>query len=138
MIRKVLLVLSFSLATFTLDAQLFIGQSKEYVMNSMKIDKSDFHYDRSIKNVKYNYLKYLSDDGMETWIIVFDKEERCKAVRVTCASHLLLKKRKDLDTMYKKRGPDKWSIDNGNGSISIELKNETWYFTITYRPVPKL
>lgn len=138
MIRKVLLVLLLSLATFTLEAQLFIGQSKEWVLNSMKNDKSDFHNDRSIKNEKYNYLKYLSDDGIETWIIVFDKEERCKAVKTTCASSLLLKKRKELDTLYTKRGPDKWSIDNGKGLTLIELKNETWYFTITYIPVPKL
>lgn len=138
MIRKALFVLFLLAGTVSINAQTFIGMEKENVIAAMKSENPDYNKDETVKNEKYNYLKYLSDDGLETWIIVFDSEERCTAVRVTCASSLLTQKRKELNEQYTKSGTDKWSIDYRTGSISVELKNETWYFTITYRPAPKL
>lgn len=138
MIRKTLLFILLSVGSFTLNAQAFIGMGREDVLKTMRIEKPDFRYDDNVKNEKFNYLKYISDSGLETWIIVFDNEERCKAVRATCASSMMTQKRKELDALYTKEGADKWSYSYRTGSISVELKNETWYFTITYRPAPKL
>lgn len=138
MIRKALFVILFTLSSLSLNAQMFVGMTKDDVLKSMKSEKPDYVCDNSFRNDRYNYLKYLSDDGLETWIIVFDADDRCKAVRITYASGLLLQKRKELDAMYKKTGRDRWSLMHNKKTILVELKDETWYFTITYRQASKM
>jgi len=138
MIKTALIALTISLYALSLDAQVFIGASKSDVLAEMKKKKPGFVNDDSVRNDKYNYLKYISDDDSETWIIVFDGKDRCKGVRVTCDISKINVKRKELDALYTKRGKDKWSLDQHTGNILVDLKDETWYFTITYRQEPKL
>jgi|WetSurMetagenome_2_1015567.scaffolds.fasta_scaffold105323_2 hypothetical protein len=138
MTKTALVAFLFSLSVLSVQAQVFIGSGKNDVLTTMKSDKPDFMNDQTVHNDKYNYLKYISDDQTETWIIVFDNEEKCKCVMVTCEMYKLSEKRKELNELYTKRGDDKWSLDQHTGNILIDLKNETWYFTITYRPAPKL
>jgi hypothetical protein len=138
MIKKALFALLFSLSAFTVRGQVFIGMNKDKVLVTMKSEKPDFTNDETVRNEKYNYLKYFSEDDSETWIIVFDSSEKCKCVKVTCENHMLSGKRKELDGLYVKQGPDKWRLDQKTGDVLIDLKDETWYFTITYRPAPKL
>jgi len=138
MIKTALIALIFSLFALSLDAQVFIGASKADVLAEMKKKKPGFINDDSVRNDKYNYLKYISDDESETWIIVFDGKDKCKCVKVTCDIGKINEKRKELDSLYTKLGKDKWSLDQHTGNILVDLKNETWYFTITYRQEPKL
>jgi hypothetical protein len=138
MIKKALLALLISLPALCSQAQVFLGFSKTEVLKSMKKEKPGFINDDSVRNEKYNYLKFISDDESETWIIVFNSEDKCKCVKITCDMSKINEKRKELDALYTKRGKDKWSLDQRTGDILVDLKNETWYFTITYRPAPKL
>jgi hypothetical protein len=138
MIKTALIALLLSLSALSLKAQVFIGLSKPDVLAEMKKEYPGFVNDDSVRNDKYNYLKYTSDDESETWIIVFDDGNKCKCVKVTCDISKINSKRKELDELYTKRGKDKWSLDQHTGDILVDLKNETWYFTITYRPAPKL
>jgi hypothetical protein len=138
MIKKALLALLLSLPALCSQAQVFIGFGKSDVLKSMKKEKPGFINDDSVRNEKYNYLKFISDDESETWIIVFNSEDKCKCVKITCDMSKISEKRKELDELYTKRGKDKWSLDQRTGDILVDLKNETWYFTITYRLAPKL
>ncbi len=138
MIRKSLLLALLSVLTTALSAQAFVGMNRPKVISEMNGFKDDFVLDETVRNDKYDYLKYLSDDGLETWIIVFGSDDKCKAVRVTCSNGLLLKKRKELDNMYTKEGSDRWSYNNRDGFVFVILENQTWYFTITYSTVAKL
>ncbi|HNX67463.1 MAG TPA: hypothetical protein PKH02_11310 [Bacteroidales bacterium] len=138
MIKTALIALTLSLFTLSLDAQVFIGVSKNDVLAEMRKKNPGFINDSSVHNDRYNYLKYISDDESETWIIVFDSKNKCIGVRVICDIGKINVKRKELDALYTKRGKDKWSLDQHTGNILVDLKNETWYFTITYRQEPKL
>jgi hypothetical protein len=138
MIKKALLALLLLLPALCSQAQVFIGFGKSDVLKSMKKEKPGFINDDSVRNEKYNYLKFISDDESETWIIVFNSEDKCKCVKITCDMSKINEKRKELDELYTKRGKDRWSLDQSTGDILVDLKNETWYFTITYRLAPKL
>lgn len=138
MIKKAFIAFLLLLPVTYVNAQVFLGKSKSDVIASMKRENPAFTRDETVRNEKYNYLKYISDDDSETWIIVFDKNEKCSSVKITCDISRITEKRRELDGLYTKRGDDQWSLGQKTGNISIVLKNETWYFTITYRPAQKL
>ena len=138
MIKKAFIAFLLLLPVTYVNAQVFLGKSKGDVIASMKRENPAFTRDETVRNEKYNYLKYISDDDSETWIIVFDKNEKCSSVKITCDISRITEKRRELDGLYTKKGDDRWSLDQKTGNISIDLKNETWYFTITYRPAQKL
>jgi hypothetical protein len=138
MTRKSLVILLLLMASWDLSAQVFIGLEKGDVIKSMKKEYPAYRCDDDIKNEKYNYIKFYSEDETETWIVVFDKEDRCTSVRITCEMSQLANKRNELDSLYTKKEADSWIINLRTGDILIQLKNETWFFTITYRPAPKL
>jgi len=138
MTHKSLVILLLLLASLNLSAQVYIGLDKPVVIQMMKKDYPTYSCEDDIKNDKYNYIKFFSDDETETWIVVFDKEDRCTNVKITCEMSLLSKKRNELDKLYTKKGSDSWIISRRTGDILVQLKNETWFFTIIYRPAPKL
>ena len=73
MIKKAFIAFLLLLPVTYVNAQVFLGKSKSDVIASMKRENPAFTRDETVRNKKYNYLKYISDDDSETWIIVFDK-----------------------------------------------------------------
>jgi hypothetical protein len=118
-------------------AQDFIGLNEHRIRRIMSEENPGMTMDESLKNETFRYLKYSSGNENETWIIFMDEKGICNGVRITCDSSALDEKIKELDSIYKPAEKDRWTHMSGADEISIRLKNETWFFTITYQKTQK-
>jgi hypothetical protein len=118
-------------------AQDFIGMNERGVRKIMSEEHPGLSQDEKVRNDTFRYLKYSSGNENETWVIFFDEEGKCSGVRITCDNSFLDGKRKELDTLYKPAEKDSWTHRSGGDEISIRLKDETWFFTITYQRTQK-
>jgi hypothetical protein len=128
------LVISLLLMTFCYaGAQDFIGLDEHGIRRIMSEENQGLTLDQSVKNDTFRYLKYSSGNENETWVIFFDEKGKCNGVRITCDNSFMNEKRKELDNLYKPAEKDRWTHRTGGDEISIRLKDETWFFTITYQ-----
>jgi hypothetical protein len=118
-------------------AQDFIGMNERGVRKIMSEEHPGLAPDEKVRNDTFRYLKYSSGNENETWVIFFDEKGKCSGVRITCDNSFLDGKRKELDTLYKPAEKDSWTHRSGGDEISIRLKDETWFFTITYQRTQK-
>lgn len=114
-------------------AQDFIGLNERNIRMIMSEENPGLTIDEKVKNETFRYLKYSSGNENETWVIFIDEKGECSGVRITCDNSFLTDKRKELDNLYKPAEKDRWSHRSGGDEISICLKDETWFFTITYQ-----
>jgi len=114
-------------------AQDFIGLNEQKIRMIMSKENPGMTIDEKVKNDTFRYLKYSSGNEQETWVIFIDDKGKCSGVRITCDNSFLPEKRKELDNLYKPEEKDKWTHRSGGDEISIRLKDETWFFTITYQ-----
>ena len=124
-----LLLISFCSA----GAQDFIGLNEHSIRMIMSEDNPGMSIDEKVKNDTFRYLKYSSANENETWVIFIDEKGKCSGVRITCDNSFLADKRKELDNLYKPAEKDMWTHRSRGDEISIRLKDETWFFTITYQ-----
>ena len=124
-----LLLISFCSAR----AQDFIGLNEHNIRMIMSKENPGLTIDNKVKNNTFRYLKYSSGNENETWVIFIDEKGKCNGVRITCDNSFLDEKRNELDSLYKPAEKDSWTHRSGGDEISIRLKNETWFFTITYQ-----
>ena len=118
-------------------AQDFIGMNERGVRRIMSEENPGMTIDEKFRNDTFRYLKYSSGNEKETWLIFFDENGKCSGVRITCDNSFLAGKRKELNTLYKPAEQDSWTHRSGSDEISIRLKDETWFFTITYQRTQK-
>ena len=118
-------------------AQDFISMNERDVRMIMSDEHPGMAIDEKVRNDTFRYLKYSSGNENETWVIFFDDKGKCNGVRITCDNSFLAGKRKELDTLYKPAEKDSWTHRSGSDEISIRLKDETWFFTITYQRTQK-
>lgn len=134
---RYLLIMLFLFSFISSEAQDFIGFSEDKIRKAMSTENPGFVIDEEVKNDVFRYLKYYSDDERETWVIFLDDFGRCNGVRLTCDNNLIGQKVNELNSLYKQRGNNSWSNKKRGEEISIDIKNETWFFTITYRRTNK-
>lgn len=135
--KRALVILLLLISLGSAGAQDFIGMNDRDIRRIMSDEHPGMALDEKVRNDTFRYLKYSSGNENETWLIFFDEKGKCSGVRITCDNSFLAGKRKELDTMYKPAEQDSWTHRSGGDEISIRLKDETWFFTITYQRTQK-
>jgi len=131
---KTRLVIAFLLALLcsNAEAQEFIGLPEDNIREIMKADRPGLSIDNRVKNDTFRYIKYSSGDDNETWVIFIDDKGRCNGVRITCDNICYDRKIKELNSLYKPDEPYSWSYRSGGEEVSVRLKQESWFFTVTH------
>lgn len=114
------------------EAQDFIGLPEERIRELMSAERPGLSLDNMVRNNTYRYLKYSSIDDNETWVVFIDEKGRCSGVRITCDNSIYDSKIKELNELYSPGEVNLWSYRAGGEEISIKLKKESWFFTVTY------
>lgn len=124
------------LALFTFikaGAQDFIGLNEPRIKVIMSDERPALTIDDKVKNEVYRYLKYTSGEEGETWIIFLDEKGICNGIRITYGKNSIEEKRAELNSLHKLEGIDNWVYRSRGKLINIDLKDETWFFTVTYK-----
>ncbi len=114
------------------EAQDFIGLPEERIREIMSADRPGLYLDNKVRNNTFRYLKYSSGDDNETWVVFIDEKGRCNGVRITCDNSCYDRKIKELNELYIPGEANLWSYRAGGEEISIRLKKESWFFTVTF------
>lgn len=114
------------------EAQDFIGLPEEKIREIMSAERPGLSLDNMVRNNTYRYLKYSSEDDNETWVVFIDEKGRCNGVRITCDNSCYDRKLKELNESYRPDEANQWFFKDGREEISIRLKKESWFFTVTY------
>ncbi len=114
------------------EAQDFIGLPEERIREIMSADMPGLSLDNRVRNNTYRYLKYSSGDDNETWVVFIDEKGRCNGVRITFDNSIYDSKIKELNELYIPGEVNLWSYRAGGEDISVRLKKESWFFTVTY------
>ncbi|MFN2314176.1 MAG: hypothetical protein ABR531_06940 [Bacteroidales bacterium] len=114
------------------EAQDFIGLPEEKIREIMAADRPRLSLDNKVINNTYRYLKYSSVDDNETWVVFIDEKGRCNGIRITCDNLCYDRKIKELNELYRPGEANLWSYRSGGEEISVRLKKESWFFTVTY------
>ena len=117
------------------EAQEFIGLPEEKIRDIMSSDRPGLVLDSRVKNDAFRYLKYSSADDKETWLVFIDEKGNCNGVRITCDNSCYDKKIKELNELYRPGEANLWSHRAGGEEITIRLKKESWFFTVTYERI---
>jgi len=126
------IIILLTLAGPLAEAQDFIGLSEERIREIMSADRPGLSLDNKVINNTYRYLKYSSGDDNETWVVFIDDKGRCNGVRITCDNSCYDNKIKELNELYWPGETNLWSYRAGGEEISVRLKKESWFFTVTY------
>lgn len=130
--KSILFILLLTLSFPSAEAQEFIGLTEDKIREIMSADRPGFALDGRIKNDAFRYLKYSSGDDNETWIIFIDEKGKCNGVRVTCDNSCYDTKIKELNGKYRQDGTNLWTYRSEGEEISVRLKKESWFFTVTF------
>ena len=125
------------LSSLTSSAQDFIGMNEHKVRKAMAGMKTGFSHGDKTETEKYRFLRFVSNDERETWIIFFDEDGLCKGVRITCDNSMADTKRKELNDLYLADGVDKWVHYDEENTVKIDMRTDSWSVTITYLRVNK-
>lgn len=129
---KPFIILLLTIMAPAASAQDFIGLPEERIKETMSAERPGLALDNQVRNDKYRYLKYSSEDDNETWVVFIDEKGRCNGVRITCDNSCYDRKVKELNQLYREEEPDLWFYRTGGDDINVKLKKESWFFTVTY------
>lgn len=124
------------LALFTISAagaQDLIGLDEPRIKVLMAEERPALIINDKVKNDIFRYLKYTSGEEGETWIIFLDEKGVCNGVRITYEKSSIEEKRGELNRLHKSEGIDSWVYRSRGKLIDIDLKDEKWFFTVTYK-----
>jgi hypothetical protein len=124
-----LIALLLSVGT-TMFSQNLVGYKENEIREYMKENRKDMNYTASI-NSRFKYLKYSDDMDNQTILFFFKNNLICHSERMICDYSIKGEKIKEFDTLYKRKGNNKW-IDSRDGrTFSITLTEEEWSFIVT-------
>jgi hypothetical protein len=130
--KKLLLSIIIVLVLVPAEAQEFIGLTGKSIRETMARDNPGLTPDNSVRNEVYRYLKYYSGDDNETWLIFLDDRDRCNGVRITYGISGYDARVKELNERYESAGVNEWSYRSGWNVITVKLKRDEWFFTVTH------
>lgn len=114
--------------------QNLIGYRYGEIRNYMSENYKDLSYNK-VNNSKFSYLKYSDNLESQTLLFFLDKDSVCRSIRIICDEGTKSQKVKEFNSIYKKKGENRW-IDSRQGvNYLIELKDEDWASVITMLPV---
>lgn len=114
-------------------AQDLIGLNELKIRALMSDERPALTINDKIRNDTFRYLKYTSGEEGETWIIFLDEKGICNGVRITYAKSRIKEKRDELNSLHKIKATDSWFYRSHGRLISVDLEDETWFFTVTYK-----
>lgn len=132
MSRSILIILAL-FSFIPSGAQDLIGLNEPRIKVIMSEENPSLTINDKIRNELYRYLKYTSGEGGETWIIFLDEKGYCNGVRITYEKSSIDEKRNELTNLHKREGVDRWVYKSRGKLINVDLKDETWFFTVTYK-----
>jgi hypothetical protein len=127
-------VLFFILLGLNINAQNLIGYTAKDIRSYMMANRKDMSYDNMVYNNTFKYLRYIDRNENQTLMFFLTTDSVCKSIRLVCDMNLKPAKVKELDSMYKKSGENKWTDDKNGKKYLIELREEEWSFSITISP----
>ncbi|HCM60582.1 MAG TPA: hypothetical protein DIS74_09450 [Bacteroidales bacterium] len=136
--RKLLLTLTALVMLAPAQAQEFIGLTGKKIRDVMASDNPGLTPDNSVRNNLFRYLKYHSEDENETWLIFLDDRDRCNGVRITGSIKGYEEAIKELNEKYRPEGLNVWTYRAGREIITVMVKKDAWYFTVTHERIHHL
>lgn len=122
-----------AIAFISAGVQDFIGLNEQKIRTIMSAEHRGLTLDDKVRNESFRYLKYFSKDENETWVIFLDSKGKCNGVRITCDNSILDEKIRELNEHYRVSGKGLWTSGSKEDEVSISLKQDPWFFSITYK-----
>ncbi|MDX9904406.1 MAG: hypothetical protein RB288_10060 [Bacteroidales bacterium] len=135
--KRILLVTAFFFIMTAMKSQEFIGLHERNIMQVMDMEYPGLVLQSDIINSSVRYLKYLSKDNLETWVIFLDENGICKGVRITCANSRYDSRISELNELYQPGEPGMWSYTEKSGKIDVSLRRDDYFFTVTWEKAKK-
>jgi hypothetical protein len=135
--KRILLATLLFFCMLSLKSQEFIGRHESNIMQVMNGEHPELALQSDIRNSSVRYLKYISKDNEETWIIFLDDRGICKGVRITCANSRYDNRIRELNEFYQPGGNNRWSYTEKSEKIDVSLQRDDYFFTVTWERAKK-
>ena len=135
--KRILLVTAFFFIMTAMKSQEFIGLHERNIMQVMDMEYPGLVLQSDIINSSVRYLKYLSKDNLETWVIFLDENGICKGVRITCANSRYDSRISELNELYQPGELNRWSYTEKSEKIDVNLRRDDYFFTVTWERAKK-
>ena len=135
--KRILIVTVLSFCMLSLKSQGFIGLHESNIMQVMVGEHPGLVLQSEVRNSSIRYLKYISDDSEETWVIFLDERGICKGVRITCANSRYDSRIRELNELYQPDDFNRWSYTEKSEKIDVSLKRDEYFFTVTWERAKK-
>jgi hypothetical protein len=131
---RYLLTIGILTANFLLaEGQNFIGMKKYDIGVLMKTAHPAFKLDKNAVNTTYKYLKYVDKISEQTILFFLSENDVCTYVRWMSDYANLNDMIALLNKNYKNVDKYSWAYCDKGVPYSVELVEDEWYFTVTYR-----
>lgn len=114
-------------------SQNLIGYTGKEIQKYMKENCKNMNIS-TVNNSKFKYLKYSDSSDSQTMLFFLNQDSVCKSVRFICDLSTITEKKKEFDSIYKKRGENRWVDNRDSNYYLIEIKDEEWSFVVTIEP----
>jgi hypothetical protein len=132
MLKKYASTILLAMISFLISGQNLIGYSDAEIRKFMKENHKEMTCNE-VKNSMFKYLKYSDDNDSQTLLFFLNDKSVCKNIKLICDRSLKTQKMKELDEIYRKKGVNQW-VDRRNGKkYTVELNDEKWAFTVTFK-----
>jgi hypothetical protein len=118
----------------SLSGQNLIGYNEKEIRQFMKDKQKNMDFQKFTNNSTFKYLKYVDKDDSQTLLFFLTADSVCKSIRLVCDKSFKTQKTKEFDSIYKKVGENVWTEIKDGKNYIIELKDEDFSLSITYRP----
>jgi len=135
--KRILLATVLFLCIMNLKSQGFIGLHESNIVQVMDGEHPGLVLQSDIRNNSVRYLKYLSKDNEETWVIFLDEHGICKGVRITCANSRYNSRISELNALYQPGELNMWSYTENSEKIDVSLRRDDYFFTVTWERAKK-
>ena len=134
LLRTIILLLIFAVSVPTqAQTQSLVGKTKEEVKGIIKQHHRKFAEDQSVVRKQFNYLKYVNGAQTITWIVYFTENDICYSTKKVCDYSEYDFVLMDLEDQATEVGDLLWEYSDDDGTYTLTLKEEDWYFTLRER-----
>lgn len=120
-----------------LSSQNLVGMKESDVVKYMSGNMQNYSIEKDIVNSIHKYLRYSTNDGMQTLLFFFDDRGNCHEVRLTLDRSLHTSKLRELDSVYSRKSPSEWTDMKGKRTYSITMTDDKWYYTLKFKEIKK-
>jgi len=120
--KKIIILIYFILASSTLGAQSFIGQTKSEVIEELKFYNLSYTEEHSDK---LGHFIEITESDMVQWVIFHKKQDVCVSeiyLPETLPAFQLFKE--SLDKQYEVTGYNRWKVNREGMILTIQLSTE--------------